>query len=255
MWAARFWAPRYWARRFWAKVGAASTPVTAVGPGSLMPSPVFTGFDDEGVPLAGGLLYVYHAGTTTPADVYTDVNLTVAHNAPIVLDNAGRAIVFLPAGSFKFFLRTPDDADVWMVDPVQAVHTNQLVAGDVAVFGGDPHTPILDTSYPSGATFDKCHAGTSIHSLDSGTLPAGEYVFEGMLIVAGGTVTAGLVNLTDGAPDTPIAEISSASATGVRARSSAITFPAGGAAKDLGVKTKVSTGGGFAWGLRLLRIG
>jgi len=225
-----------------------------VSTGSIMPSPVFTGFDTNGDPLSGGKLYVYTAGTSTPATVYSDVNLTVPLSNPVILDAAGRATVFLGSGSFKFVLKTSADVTVWTVDNVQAVHTNQGTLGEVFVFGGDPTSPVTATAYPSGTTYDKCHAGTSIDNVDSATLPSGTYVLEGMLLgTGGGTITAALVNLSDGAPDTALVEIASASTTGARVRSSAITLPTGGSAKDLAVKVKVSTGAGFVWGLKLLR--
>jgi hypothetical protein len=231
------------------------TEPVVLGDGSLMPAPVFQAFDNNGRPLAGGLVYAYRAGTSTPADVYTDVGLTDAHDWPLSLDAYGRAIIYLGAGSFKFIVRTANDADVWMVDPVQATHTAQQIVGDVFLLGGDPVSPVTATSYPSGALFTACHAGTSIVRFDSGTLPSGTYVLEGMLAAAGGTITAGLVNLSDGAPDTAVVEITSTSTSGERARSAAITFPAAGSAKEFGVKVKVSAGSGFAWGLRLLRVG
>lgn len=232
-----------------------SAPASDLGDGSLMPAPVFQAFDDNGRPLAGGLVYVYRAGTSTPVDVYTDVGLTTPHDWPLELDDFGRAIIYLDAGSFKFIVKNSRAADVWMVDPVQATHTNQQIVGDVFLLGGDPVSLVTGTSYPAGAAFTACHAGTSIVSFDSGTLPSGTYVLEGMLAVAGGTITAGLVNLSDGSPDAALVEIDSTSATGERQRSDAIVFPAAGAAKEFGVKVKVSAGSGFAWGLRLLRVG
>ena len=60
--------------------------------GTVMPSPVFTGFDSNGDPVSGGLLYVYDAGTSTPATTYSDVNLTIANANPVVLNSAGREI-------------------------------------------------------------------------------------------------------------------------------------------------------------------
>ena len=47
--------------------------------GTVMPSPVFTGFDSNGDPVSGGLLYVYDAGTSTPATTYSDVKIGRAH--------------------------------------------------------------------------------------------------------------------------------------------------------------------------------
>jgi hypothetical protein len=222
--------------------------------GSIMPSPVFTGWDTNGNPLAGGKLYVYLAGTNTPATVYSDVNLTVPLSNPVILDSAGRATVFLPSGSFKFALNSSADVTQWTVDNVQAVHTNQGQLGEVFVFGGDPNSVAQATSYPSGTTFDKCHAGTSIWNVDSSTLPSGTYVLEGMLMgISGGSITLGLVNLSDGAPDTALVEIASGNMAGARVRSSTITFAAAGSSKDYAIKSKVNSGGGFGWGVRVLR--
>lgn len=47
-------------------------------------------FDNNGVPLNGGLLYTYAAGTTTPTATYTSDNGVTANANPIVLDSAGR---------------------------------------------------------------------------------------------------------------------------------------------------------------------
>ena len=67
-------------------------------------------FDNNGVPLAGGLIYTYAAGTTTPQATYTTSAGNVAHTNPIVLDSAGR----VPGGeiwltmtlNYKFVLKT-----------------------------------------------------------------------------------------------------------------------------------------------------
>jgi microcystin-dependent protein len=65
-------------------------------------------FDDSGVPLAGGLIYSYLAGTTTPLVSYTSSTGLTAHPNPIVLDSAGRINeVWIPEGTnSKFVLQT-----------------------------------------------------------------------------------------------------------------------------------------------------
>ena len=65
-------------------------------------------FDDNGVPLSGGLLYTYAAGTTTPQVTYTSSAGGTACPNPIVLDSAGRppAEIWLTSGlSYKFTLK------------------------------------------------------------------------------------------------------------------------------------------------------
>ena len=65
-------------------------------------------FDNNGVPLAGGLIYTYAAGTTTPQATYTTAVGNVALPNPIVLDSSGRVPtgeIWLTAGfSYKFIL-------------------------------------------------------------------------------------------------------------------------------------------------------
>jgi hypothetical protein len=78
-------------------------------------------FDNNGVPLAGGLLYTYEAGTTTPRQTYTDASGTTTNSNPIVLDSAGRVPeqVWLTSGSsYKFILQTSTNVTVWTEDNV-----------------------------------------------------------------------------------------------------------------------------------------
>ncbi len=49
----------------------------------------------SGTPLAGGKVYVYEAGTTTPKTTYNNSDLTVPNTWPIVLDALGQADVFV----------------------------------------------------------------------------------------------------------------------------------------------------------------
>ena len=47
-------------------------------------------FNNDGTPLAGGLIYTYAAGSSTPAATYTTNTGLIAHTNPIVLDSSGR---------------------------------------------------------------------------------------------------------------------------------------------------------------------
>lgn len=67
-------------------------------------------FDNNGLPLNGGKIYSYQAGTSTPLATYTSISGAVAHTNPIVLDSAGR----VPGGEiwldytkkYKFIVKT-----------------------------------------------------------------------------------------------------------------------------------------------------
>lgn len=76
---------------------------------TVLLSPFFGGgyqaFNNSGVPLAGGRIYTYLAGTTTPATTYTTISGAVANANPIVLDSGGRPPqeVWLPNSvAYKF---------------------------------------------------------------------------------------------------------------------------------------------------------
>lgn len=89
--------------------------------GTPMPVPRQQFFDNNGDPLAGGLLDSYLAGTTTRSNTYSDAALTTPNANPVVLDSAGRASIFLDALSYKFVLKTSGGVTIWTQDEVSAV--------------------------------------------------------------------------------------------------------------------------------------
>lgn len=85
---------------------------------TLSPSPKLQFFDSEGALLAGGKLYTYAAGTSTPLATYTDSTGASANTNPVVLDARGEANVWLGASSYKFVLKTSEDSLIWTVDNI-----------------------------------------------------------------------------------------------------------------------------------------
>lgn len=75
-------------------------------------------FDDSGTPLAGGLIYTYAAGGTTPLVTYTSSTGLTAHPNPIVLDSAGRINeIWIPEGtSYKFVLKSSTNVSIGSFD-------------------------------------------------------------------------------------------------------------------------------------------
>ena len=82
-------------------------------------------FTNAGVPLAGGKIYTYGAGGSTPQATYTTSAGNIAHSNPIVLDAAGR----VPGGGeiwltdtlvYKFVLETSAGVTVQTLDNVSA---------------------------------------------------------------------------------------------------------------------------------------
>ena len=71
----------------------------------VMPMPVMQWLDDDGKPLAGGFVYTFAAGTTTPLATYFDSAGAVPHTNPIVLDAEGKATIFLLPAFYKIDVR------------------------------------------------------------------------------------------------------------------------------------------------------
>ena len=85
-------------------------------------------FSNNGVPLAGGLLYTYQSGTTTPATTYTSNSGTTPLANPIVLDAAGRVPtgeIWLTDGiNYKFVLKDSTDALIATWDGLSGINSN-----------------------------------------------------------------------------------------------------------------------------------
>ncbi len=225
--------------------------------GSLAPCYWFTALDDDGAILPGALFNFYLSGGSTPATVYHDADLADPWTQPAEADANGRIVVYLdPAiGNLKLEMTTALGVPVGpTVDPITP--TNADTAGSSAtvfVFGSQSSTPITATSYASGATYDKLQPGSSVWVVDPATL-TGTYVLEAAGVQeTSGTLTVALMNITDGAPDTPIATCAITSLTGQTVQSGSITFPAGGSDKSFGIKCKVSANDGFLIGARIVR--
>lgn len=73
-----------------------------------------------GVPLVGGKLYTYDAGTNNPRATYSDSAGTVPNTNPVVLDARGEATVFW-TGTYKVVLKDALDNTIWTVDGVSGV--------------------------------------------------------------------------------------------------------------------------------------
>ena len=81
-------------------------------------------FDNTGLPLNGGLIYTYQAGSTTPLATYTDVNGTTANANPIVLDSSGRLPneVWLTYGyNYKFVVKTSAGTTIGTYDNLYGI--------------------------------------------------------------------------------------------------------------------------------------
>ncbi len=85
-------------------------------------------FNNDGVPLAGGLIYTYTAGTNTPANTYTTGAGTVPHSNPIVLDSAGRVptgeIWLTDSLAYKFVIKDASLTLIGTYDNIVGINSN-----------------------------------------------------------------------------------------------------------------------------------
>ena len=85
-------------------------------------------FDNNGVPLSGGFLYTYAAGTSTPQAVYTSSNGGTPQANPIVLDSSGRVPsgeIWLTDGSqYKFVLQNANAVLIGTYDNIIGINSN-----------------------------------------------------------------------------------------------------------------------------------
>ena len=96
-------------------------------------------FDDNGVPLAGGLIYTYQAGSSTPLVTYTTNGGTIANANPIVLDAAGRVpqeIWLLTGYSYKFILQNASAVLIQTLDNIYPILQNAPSSAPAVPAGG-----------------------------------------------------------------------------------------------------------------------
>lgn len=107
-------------------------------------------FDANGIPLAGGKVWTYLAGSTTLTATY-QTNAGVAHSNPIILDSSGN----LPSGtqlwlqggqSYKFVVMTSANVTLRTIDNVVGVNDVSQAASEWLQFSGTP-TYLTATSF------------------------------------------------------------------------------------------------------------
>lgn len=102
-------------------------------------SPIGNGFQfltTTGLPLNGGLIYVYQAGSTTPLSTYTDPSGLVANTNPIVLGTDGRPpqeIWFADGYNYKFVLADSANAVIATYDNLYGIPTANAVASPTVI--------------------------------------------------------------------------------------------------------------------------
>jgi hypothetical protein len=85
---------------------------------TLLPNGKQQFVDDNGDPLAGGFVYFYIPGTTTPKNTYQNSAQSILNTNPVVLDAAGQAVIY-GSGTYRQIVRDADGNLIWD-QPVEA---------------------------------------------------------------------------------------------------------------------------------------
>ena len=113
-------------------------------------------FDNLGIPLAGGLLYTYTAGTTTPQATYTSAAGTIANANPIVLDSAGRTVNqtwLTTGGAYKLVLQTAAAVTIGTYDNISGINDVTGLTSGSSILRGDGSGGIANVTVGSGLSF------------------------------------------------------------------------------------------------------
>lgn len=138
----------------------------------LTPSAKQQFFSDAGVPLVGGKVYTYAAGTSTPLATYQDSAGVTLNTNPIILDSRGEANIWLsPSLAYKFVLKDSTDATIWTVDNINI----GINFANVIITGGTLNGVTIGNITPGAGSFTTLSASGEVTFNGSGQMqiPAG----------------------------------------------------------------------------------
>ena len=105
---------------------------------------------NSGVPYAGGMLYFYATGTSTPLNTYSNQALTIANTNPVVLDSNGQAgSIFLQNLAYKVVLADVNNNQIWTMDPVYT--SDYSAAAQFLPYAGNPNGFVAGVAGTTGA--------------------------------------------------------------------------------------------------------
>jgi hypothetical protein len=158
---------------------------------SLTPTPKQQIFGSDGLPLVGGKIYTYAAGTTTPLATYTDSGAGTANTNPIILNSLGQANIWLAsASSYKFSVYTSADVLLYTVDniatPIDYISLVTSLASPPPIGSTAPNTGAFTTLTATTGNITTVNATTvnAATMTATGTITAETLTFEG-----GGSMT------------------------------------------------------------------
>jgi hypothetical protein len=118
----------------------------------LTPTPKMQFTTAAGVPLSGGKVYTYTAGTTTPQATFTDYTGATPNTNPIILNSRGEANIWLGSANYKFRLTDANDVEIWTVDYISAPTSgvSPVLSGNVVIDSDTPGPALKITQTGTG---------------------------------------------------------------------------------------------------------
>lgn len=173
---------------------------------SLSPTPKLQFFGSDGLPLVGGKLYTYAAGTTTPLASYTDHTGVTANTNPVILDSNGEADVWLPdTTSYKYVLKDADDATLYTVDYISVPVTTNSFASPPVIGSGTPNAATFTTLNVTGAAiFESTADFTEDTTFEADATIDGDVTIAGRLSLTGTGAAKLNVGTTAQRPASPV---------------------------------------------------
>ena len=156
---------------FWCMALAYTIPAAAA---TLLPPGEITFVDANGAPIAGGTVQFYVPSTTTPKDTWQDAGQSVLNTNPVVLDSAGRAIIY-GSGSYRQIVKDQFGNLVWDQLTADSTSLGVIVTGGTS--GGTANAQTVTAATWSGAR-TVCRQRAADNEPTGGTLApaAGWYV-------------------------------------------------------------------------------
>lgn len=102
---------------------------------ALMPQGKQQYFTAGGIPLVGGKVYTYAAGTTTPLATYTTAAASTPNTNPVILDSRGEASIFFSAANYKIVVKDSLDSTIWTQDNLPGDQAATILANLAASTG------------------------------------------------------------------------------------------------------------------------
>lgn len=128
----------------------------------LSPNPKQQFFDANGLPLVGGKVYTYEAGTSTPVATYQDAAGVTANTNPIILDSRGMCNIWLlNTVNYKYVVKDSNDVLIFTTDNIGVTLSTATFAAPPIIGNAAPNTGYFTTVEFTDTSASTLNRGTT----------------------------------------------------------------------------------------------